>query len=247
MKKTLIFSLFVAILFTTSCKKENTTTENESKNEIQDGVSVNSKGYLVFQSSKALIEFGKKLNSKKSDHTLADLQEKGFKNRSMKSSLLQARNSNSIYSLIFNEDGLLQVDDIILKITDDDKFLYTLKEEFSNPETYNKLVNEIYDSNKMNKINVDRSLEIDFDLVEYTDENPFGEFENLYGAQQNRPMFGTKDKEIDQPDPAFYNPLGQCKQCTQHYVQTVTYIFWIAFPGEPQFIGTTCKDSDECN
>ena len=239
------FFLLGATFFTISCKKESNPIETGNELGVANGVIVNSRGYLSFKSSNDIVEFGKRLNSSKKESIMSDLRKKGFKSRSNSSSFSRA--PNSIYNLIFNEEGLLQVDDVIMKITDDDKFLYTLKEGISDSVTFNKLLNEIYDGLKMNKINVDRSLLEEFNLIDFTAENPFGELEALYNADQKRPMFGGATILSSDTDPAFYNTgTGQCEQCTNYYSQSVTYIFWIALYGELQFTGQVCHSVPTC-
>lgn len=237
------------ILLISSCKKEVNVNNSSDKKNLNSkiDVSVSSKGYLNFKTSDDIIKYGLAIkNADNFDSLLSVLKTNGFKCRSHRASMY-ARGTNSVYDLIFNEEGLVQVDDVIMKITSDEKFLYTLKVEYSNPETFEKLLAEIYDGLKMNKINVDRKLTEEFNLIDFTSENPFGKLESLYNeTEKRRPMFGTVTNNFTTTSYG-YNVYGQCQECTHSYTQTVTYVFWIGFPGEAQYLGTTCVNANTCD
>lgn len=245
MKKSIfnLMTLILVLLFC-SCKKEYNQPKTEDLQ--QNDIVVKTEGYIAFKNQSVLIEFTKKLmNPDFGNSFIADLQKKGFKKRQGNTNIY-SRDPNSIYSLIFNQDGLLQVDNIIMKISEDDKFLYTLKEDMTDSATFNKLINEIYDGLKMNKISVDRNLSEEFSLIDFTSENPFGKLESLYGGDEKRPMFGTVVTFPTITDPPFYTGNGNCEVCTHSYIQYTTYIFWIGFPGSPIYTGTTCVSSTGC-
>jgi hypothetical protein len=240
--------IFALLLLISSCRKEKNVDValNVQNFDTKIDVTVTPKGHLFFKTSNDIVKYGLAIkNSNTFDSLLSDLKEKGFKCRNQRTSI-NARESNSVYNLIFNEEGLVQVDDVIMKITSDDKFLYTLKEEYSNSETFDKLLAEIYDGLKMNKINVDRKLTEEFNFIDFTAENPFGKLESLYNETGKRPMFGTVTNNFTTTSYG-YNVYGQCQQCTHSYTQTVTYVFWIGFPGEAQYVGTTCENSNTCD
>ncbi|MBS1762786.1 MAG: hypothetical protein JSR00_07915 [Bacteroidetes bacterium] len=65
------------------------------------------------------------------------------------------------YMGYFDQNGMLQISDILLKISSDENFLYIVKEQNLDAEIYDKLISEILDEMKMNKINIDM-LEEDF-------------------------------------------------------------------------------------
>lgn len=231
MKKTLLGSILLCgILFFSSCKKDNSQNqEMETTAPNNNAVSISPKGYLNFNSTSDLIAFSKKLfNPNTKENVIADLAEKGFKNRKLN---IASRNSDpaSPYNLIFSSDGLLEVDNVIMKITDDDKFIYTLKEEYANGTTFNNLVNEVFDALRMNKINVDRNATAQFNFAEFMTQNPNGQQEALNNAGLRRPMFGTVNGQphtqtYGSPQ---YTPYGNCQimQCTvTHHTQ---YVFWI--------------------
>jgi len=239
------FFLFSIVSLNTSCKKESI---NQSTIEpvAKSNVILTSNGYLKFPTQQSIIEFGQKLmNPNKKQDALAELTRMGFKNRGLNASVT-GRDPNSIYSLIFDENGMLEVDNIIMKITDDDKFIYTLKEELASPDAYAKLLQEIYDGFKMNKINVERKLEEDFSLIDFTSENPFGKLEELYSGAGKRHMFGSQQHTYNVVDPAFYNLYGTCTQCTNTYSYTTTYIFWIGFNSTPEYTGQNCVTVPTC-
>lgn len=246
MKTSIVKIIFVGLIFlTTSCKKDS---QIESNNQIvvSDNFHVSSRGFLVFPTTKAIVKFGKLLNSDKKDSLISQLQLQGFKNRKQSHSAL-SRNENSIYNQFFDENGFLQVSDIIMRISDDDAFLYTVKEEYANEEAFNDLFNEIYDALIMNRVNVDRNMAEEFDLIDFTSENPSGEFEEIFTGIERRPMFGSSTSYPTVTDPGFYNVYGQCQVCTHTYSQTTTYIFWIGFPGSPQYQSTSCVNSNTCD
>lgn len=187
-----------------------------------DNFHVSSRGFLVFPNTNSIVKFGKLLNSDKKDSLISELQLKGFKGRNQNPDIL-SRDSNSIYNQFFDENGFLQVSDIIMRISDDDAFLYTIKEEYADQQAFNNLFNEIYDALIMNRINVDRSRDEEFDLVEFTLENPSGEFEAIFTGAERRPMFGHTD--IIVTNWVSTGTPGTCYFWQSHYI--TNYVFWI--------------------
>ena len=157
-----------------------------------------------------------------------------------------SKDGDDPYDVYFDQDGLMQVEDILIKISSNEKFLYIIKEQNLDPELYNKLISEIYDELKMDKINVDR-LEESFDLLGMVDYTPFGINEPEITNEDKRPMFGSQGHTYTVTDPAFYNTqTGGCQQCTNTYSYTTTYIFWIGFNSSPEFTGQTCASVPSC-
>jgi hypothetical protein len=248
--KFLVIPIFMMVVFF-SCKKDNSlnAVSDEEVLVVKKGVSVSSSGYLVFNTAEDIVKFGKLLVIDNAEKLLTELKSDGFKSRKANQTDL-ARNPNSIYSLIFNAQGLLQVNDVIMKITDDDVFLYTLLQQYADAATMNNLINEVYDPIKMNKINVDRELTANFSLINFTAENPYGQLEALNsGTVGRRPMFGSHTNHwqgITNPE---YNAIGQCVSYTTQYTQSTTYVFWIGFSGSVH-IGdteTNILPSSACN
>lgn len=219
--------LLCSILFFSSCQKDNSLNNEVETTKVNNlAVSLIPQGFLKFNTSNDFIAFSKKiLNAETKESVLKDLSEKGFKSRNFN---IASRNSDTTnpYNLIFNADGLLEIDNVIMKISDDDQFLYTMKEEYSNPETFNGLVNEVYNAIKMNKINVNRNLTAEFNFSDFSTQNPFGVEEARNNASLRRPMFGHVTSTSTSSSDG-YDVYGNCI----HTVVTTTsndgYIFWI--------------------
>lgn len=244
--KTSIFCFLIGLtLLTASCKKD-TIMDNSSQPTASDNFHVSSRGFLVFPNTNSIVKFGKLINSDKKDSLISKLQSQGFKGRSQNPNIL-SRDSNSIYNQFFDENGFLQVSDIIMRISDDDAFLYTIKEQYADQQAFNNLFNEIYDALIMNRINVDRSMSEEFDLIDFTLENPAGEFEDIFTGLERRPMFGSNTSTQTSTTYGYNTGTGQCQFCTHTFTVTTTYIFWIGFPGEPQYQGTSCVPFDSCD
>jgi hypothetical protein len=248
--KFLVIPIFMMVVFF-SCKKDNSlkVVSDEEVLRVKKEVSVSSSGYLIFSKAEDIVKFGKLLVIDNDEKLLHELKADGFKSRKANQTDL-ARNPNSIYSSIFNAQGLLQVNDVIMKITDDDKFLYTVIQQYADAATMTNLINEVYDPIKMNKINVDRELTTNFSLLDFTVANPFGTLEALTNrTAPNRPMFGSRTRSWSSTTETGYNAIGQCVSYTTDYSQTTTYIFWIGFPGSVH-IGNTVTNflpSSACN
>ena len=193
MKKLLSSSIIFVFVIFSSCKKDTSLNNNviqSSSSKIN--YSLSTKGYLNFKSTNDIVAFGKKLLDPKTKVTLLEeLSEMGFKKRNVSTSLRPTDPSNP-YNIIFNSDGILEVNNVIIKITDDDKFLITLKELYLNDASFNNLVNAVYDPSKMNKINVDRNVAVQFDLVGFTNINPYGHEEELNTEAEKVPFFGKR-------------------------------------------------------
>jgi hypothetical protein len=177
------------------------------------------------------VNFSKKLFSTETgDSVIASLKEKGFQNRTSKVSARNG-NPNSAYNQIFNSDGLLQVGNILLKISIDDQFIYSLKQEFSTPEAFNNLLSEVYDAARMNKIVVDRNIYDNFNFDAFSQQNPHGIQESLVGGSvEKRPMFGTTHTtgtEAPYGTPLINHLYGGCHQMMCTPVHHTQYVFWI--------------------
>jgi hypothetical protein len=229
--KFLVIPIFMMLVFF-SCKKDNSQNpiNDEEVLAFKKGVSVSSRGYLVFNTAEDIVKFAKLLVIDNDDKLLTELKGDGFKSRKANQTDL-SRDPNSIYSSIFNAQGLLQVNDVIMKITDDDLFLYTLLQQYADATTMNNLINEVYDLTKMNKIKVDRELTENFSLIDFTAANPYGRLEALNGGTAGRrPMFGSvsSTSNIVPVGSGHYNTgTGSCVQWICNVTTTTTYVFWI--------------------
>jgi len=212
------FLLFGSLIFV-SCKKDNgPSQEKEMSAKNNSGVSVSSRGYLKFATTNDIVVFSKKLlNPATRETTISELNDKGFKNR--KSNIASRDyDPNNPYDLIFNKDGVLEIENVIIKITDDDKFIFTLKEEFANEENFNKLINMVYDELIMNKLNVERNINEEFNLMSFIVQFPNGINEALNNTESKRPMFGSTSTDCQ------IFSYGPCmwEECTVNH-----YFFWI--------------------
>lgn len=120
----------------------------------------------------------------------------------------------------------MQIEDILIKISSNEKFLYIIKEQNLDPDLYSKLLNETYDELKMDKINVNR-LEENFDLLAMVDYTPFGINEPETSTGKPRPMFGHTDIPVTQWVPT--NTPGTCYIWQTYWV--THYYFWIGDGG----------------
>lgn len=166
---------------------ENLQSQSVTSDFSLNNITVSSKGYLMFHSVNDIVAYSKLLNSSSRDSVLSNLQSKGFLKKS--TIYMYSKEGDDPYNLYFDEDGLMQVEDILIKISSNEKFLYIIKEQNLDPELYSKLISEIYDELKMDKINVDR-LEENFDLLGMVDFTPFGINETENTSGNKRPMFG---------------------------------------------------------
>jgi hypothetical protein len=238
--KFLVIPIFILIAFF-SCKKDNSLNRvtNEESLSVKKEVSVSSRGFLIFNTEQDIVKFGKLLMIDNDEKLINELKSEGFKSRKINQTDL-ARNPNSIYSSIFNAQGLLQVNNVIMKITDNDLFIFTLLQENADAATMASLINEIFIPSKMNKINVDRDLTTNFSLIDFTALNPYGQLELLNSgiAGKRRPMFGSSINEWETTTNPEFNAIGQCVSYTTQYSQTTTYVFWIGFQGSTS-VGNT--------
>ena len=212
------FLLFGSLCFI-SCKKDNVPSlEKEMSAKNNFGVSVSSRGYLKFATTSDIVEFTKKLqNPSIREKTITELNEKGFKKR--KSNIASREyDPNNPYDLIFNQDGVLEIENVIIKITDDDKFIFTLKDEFANEENFNKLINMVYDELIMNKLNVERNINEEFNLMSFIVQFPNGINEAFNNTESKRPMLGSKYIDCQ----LFSDGTCMWEECTVNY-----YVLWI--------------------
>lgn len=220
----LLILLIFTVSFIASCKKENAVGSEKmysSHDEICN-FKVDKRGFLIFASIEDILKFNKFLNNGNKEKIIDEIMTKGFKIRK-NSSTLFSRSSDSPYNYYFDENGLLQVGDLLLKISHDDKFLYVVKEQNLDPIVYEKLLLETFDELTMNKINVNR-LEENFNLLALMDFTPFGINEPENTGFDKRPMFGTTTTLEHYCIPNALNP-GFC-DCGDYEI-IHHYAFWI--------------------
>ena len=232
MKQFLKFSTFLIILFSfVSCKKENTDLQSNQASALEpqnkpewsvlNRINVHANGFLVFAKRNDLLEYSKLINSPSKELTLKYLSSKGFEQKPANLSIT-SREGDDPYATVFDSNGLLQVEDILMKISNDEKFFYIVKEQNLDPAVYTKLLAELYDELKMNKINVDRVNE-NFNMFAVIDYTPFGINEPLITTAEKRPCIGT--------GVVTHNMVNGC-----HYTCLQNYFLWI--PVGPEFACT---------
>jgi hypothetical protein len=223
-----VLPIILATFFAASCSKKGSEPQaiDVSKlNGIEKIVSVSNKGYLVFASKKDAVEFDKLLAKSNKEDVDNYLASKGFKRR--KHNALARTNeeaSDSPYDVYFNEDGLLQLENIIMRITGDEQFIYTITEDNLTEETLTQIINESYEAGLMNKITVDRDKDVEFDITLFIDEHPNGVVEDAQqGTASRRPMFGTTTHCYNgwYTDPITNVPFHY------YWIEKDTYAFWI--------------------
>lgn len=164
------------------------------------------------------MEYSKVINSSSKEFALESLSSKGFQQKTT-TLAMTSRDEDSPYYTVFDQDGLFQVGDILMKLSSDEKFFYIVKEQNLDPEVYAKLLAEFYDELKMNKINVDRVNE-DFDMFSLVDYTPFGINEPEIAISEKRPCIGSAPGD-DQCN-GFHNAVTDvcsttCCPTTNHY------------------------------
>lgn len=134
--RSICIALF-SLIFLFSCKKES-IKENANLDATTTDIinmKVSPKGYLIFPSVQDLLKYDKALSSESKNLIVHNLALKGFKHRDLSNSLF-ARDQDSPYNYYFDTDGLMQIANVLIKISDDDKFLYIVKEQNLDPEVY---------------------------------------------------------------------------------------------------------------
>lgn len=193
-----ICSVLLILLSLESCKKQNDnslltqTSEYKSQSKPDESIisriKIDPKGFLVFPNRDGLMEYGKLITSSARQSTLDDLKARGFQTKTLNSA--SSREGEDPYATVFDQNGLLQVGDILMKISSDKKFFYIVKDQNLDPTVYAELIAEFYDQLKMDKINVDRINQA-FDMFSLIDYTPFGINEPEIAISDKRPCIGT--------------------------------------------------------
>lgn len=218
-------SLFFVI---ESCKKENSSqlvsdSNLQKQSSVLNRISVSPNGYLVFNNRKDLKEYSDLIHSDNKQLVISQLISKGFQKKQKATSYFAKGDSDEDpYIEFFDQDGLLQVEDILIKISSDEKFFYIVKEQNLDPDVYSKFLSEFYDELKMDKINVDR-LNEDFDMFALIDYTPFGINEPEFAVEEKRPCIGSTTTNY-YPQP-IANGDGTCQFWHQPIMHH--YFLWI--------------------
>jgi hypothetical protein len=228
-----------------SCKKDTIQNDEPFEKQMKE-ITVSARGYLIFPSTESLVNYGKLIAKDANNSTTAQLVQKGFKKFEANISSSQGSGNNP-YSDFFDENGFLQVSNIILKLSSDQNFVYTLDQAMADSTNYNNMFNEVYNAVINNKINVDRDFNLPFEFSAFMNSNPNGQNETLNTSSQRRKMFGSSTNNYTTSDPPMYNGYGNCQVCTHSWSQTTTYFLWIGNNHSPVYQGTTCTSSTMCD
>lgn len=223
-----VLPILLATFFIVSCSKngrEPQATELSKLNGIEKTVAVSKTGFLVFATLKDAVAFNNLLTKTNKEDVFAYLVEKGFKRRKYSAQSRSAEESlDSTYNVYFNEDGLVQLENIIMKISGDEKFIYTMTEENLTNETLAEIITESYNAGIMNKITLGRQFDVDFDIKLFITEHPNGIIENpSNGAARTRPMFGTVTGCFET---WYHDPISD-ETVYNHTTTSDSYFFWI--------------------
>jgi hypothetical protein len=226
MKKLLLVAALTIFIF--SCKKDESLTKGEELlNQNGISVTVSPKGFLNFKTKQDIAKFSILISEKTNELLIfQNLKNEGFK---AKINNISSKNSNldEVYNLFFNKDGILEVENTILKITNDNKYLLALLEQNLDEIEFENLVNEDYNIKKMKKINIIR--EANFNLLNFMQMSRDDESISTLSDATGVPMFGAQTTSYGNVSigSTHYNGVGSCVQtfCTKKI--TRHYIMWI--------------------
>lgn len=194
MKKVILFSTIICSLCTIlffGCKKEGTSSTSDkatskvgkSKSHIlsrlaPEKLSVSENGFLIFPSIKDLEDYGDFLsNSTHAEvqkyHESINFTSRG-KDKFGESYANEKVTDEQQIDYALDIHGIVEINSVIMKPINDNKFLLTMIPENLNSSSYSRLSNGEYDSETMNQLATNRPKENKIDLFEFIKSTPKG-------------------------------------------------------------------------
>lgn len=214
------------------CKKDKSFfSENTDPNllgrESIISINLDPRGFLKFN-EEDLTEFYSVLSSYSHEDIQESLTEDGFSSLGQ----LNFNSSNTdFYNIpledeqvhyILSEDGIVQVENVIMKISDDFTYVIAVTEENIDSTIFNMLKEGYYDSDKMNKFTFSQDGN-ELDIVEFALVMPSGHEDSAPVGQYRVPFWGTTTTYVLTWIPNAENP-GMCNFATYKYHRV--YRFW---------------------
>lgn len=153
-------------------------------------------------------------------------------------SVSQTATENELYEYILNSDGVVQVENAIIKPIEETtaeviwQFLLVMTPQYLSSTTYADLVAGTFDPNTMNQFATNPE-DVNFYLFDFISQTPSGYAETIVNpAVASRPMFGSREETWTECGGVYYNAgTGNCVRGCEDHKRTTTYIFWIGFRG----------------
>lgn len=162
-----------------SCQKEDGPIPPSelimaARERPEGGVSVSEDNHLIFDSREAILDYiGFIMNSKHED-VQGYLNELGFNSPGAEKYSEYGEmpvDFEEAVDYVLNENYVFEVDDILLKLTNNGTYLLALTRDYYNNETYERFNAGEFDEESMDLIG-DEPLDYDLGFIEYIHANP---------------------------------------------------------------------------
>lgn len=174
-------------------------------------------GYLVFQSVEDVQHYFDYVLSHNISEIITLHNNLGFVPLAGNNQNIDKENYPELLS--FNSNGLIQIGNNVIKLTDNKEFLLTINSNALNSQEYSNLISESFNINTMNKLSILKVRnDNNFNIIDVINNNPNGIDESNDEVQplRGRPCFGTREFKMP------------CNEYTgQRWVNVVHYVLWI--------------------
>lgn len=192
--KKIILSTFVGICLFQSCKKDSSIDLNQSSNlpkkqsfaarlSAQPNLNVSSYGYLVFNTEADFLTFATVIDGATHEEMKTYLASKGFTPRALTlynstfNRQLISRDQAIDYALPLS--GIISIQGILLRPTNDNKYLLAMKNVYLTSSTYNQLATATLNSSVMNRFTSNQPINTSNEnLFTFMNRVPFGYIAN---------------------------------------------------------------------
>jgi hypothetical protein len=239
MKKINLFLVIGFALLLGSCKKDHSLNSNPSEGisssikESQtqnnnymgrvhsDGLSLNSYGFLKFNTTNDYVKFLESIRTSTNGEIKKVLLDLGFvSNANVSSSLDLAKIAESQYEeYLINSTGFIEIGNVILRKKSNGEFVLTCNSSNFTSTVYNNMLSDIYVSSKMNQFAINGSRTKEFDIIQYCQNSPNGLLENPKPNNYlgERKFFGWGTYTYNVPAPE-YGPYACWEwECDRYY------------------------------
>jgi hypothetical protein len=241
---------------TKTTDKDITTSSVNLREAPSSGISLSSDGYLVFDSLHRFNQFLEFLNTNSHSAIQSFLNTYGFESRgqSIYESTEEMLEAGQADDYLFSDIKAIEVEDIIIKISEDSSFMLTMTRGNFNQGAYEQMLNDGYNPNYMNKLATYPEYEdiIQTSFLQFMVESPNGTEQTNFPSASGRRFIGSQNNpQYNTYSGAYYNTgTGSCVVMVSTWHTVSSYFFWIhTGTSAPHFDGAyeQTVDESECD
>lgn len=227
-KRLLLICTAGTIIFL-ACNKKAEIKQDDQQVNFKLGLTVSPRGFLIFKKFSDFEGYTNFIKGNTPEDVKSFLASIHFKGKATKENSFarSTSSSNSELNYILDENDVVQIENVVMKLTDDQKFMLTMIGGNLTEASYADLINGVYNSSFMDKFSTfpDEGSPL---LIPFVNETPIGYEETGINEPGTNAWFGWENGIVSTSTNFYYNGIGQCVGRTTICKPRTYYFFGIA-------------------